>query len=363
MTSRILDLLYRLSYSTCTECDYCAESCPWYPVFRPSERVKGIPEAVEHCTMCGKCVATCPLGVPVHKRVYDLRTKRGLLDEELLSIRKKSEEIGHSFGAKWEPVVRRLKFMGYPVDEPAEWLFVPSAFDSLPHSFNDLLAEVWLLMKLGYDFTLSSEVAEGYGNFIFDLADPNYFKGKALKILRIANELGVRGLIIGECGADYKVWPRLHLYIGKRSRLKTLLLPKAIYEKLDKVKPLRRVPGKVAYHDPCGLSRYNFIIKEPREILKKVCEDFVDRPPGGKLQICCGGGGGVSFSRRLTEDAIRIIGPKKVKQFNGVDLVVTSCAKCKSMLMSYSVRLRGGFRVQRLSYVVAWSMGLDGPKP
>lgn len=313
--------------------------------------------------MCGRCVLACPLSVPVHKRVYDLRVEENILDKELIEIREKSEAIGHTFGVKWSPVVNRLKNMGYRVDEPAEWLFVPSAFDSLPQSFNDLLSEVWLLEKLGYDFTLSSVIAEGFGNFIFDMADIDYFKKKAKLLSKIVRELGVKGIIIGECGADYKVWPRLHLYIGEKIDFETLLFPQAIYRKLEKVRPVRKVKGIVSYHDPCGLSRYNFVIDEPRAILKKVCENFVERPPKGKRQTCCGGGGGVSFSRRLVNDAIKFIGPKKVEQFKGVDIVVTSCAKCKSMLMTYSLRLKGGFRVHRLSYVVAWSMGLEVPRP
>ncbi len=363
MLFKLEKLLYKLSYATCTGCDYCASNCPWYPTFKPSERMKGSPEAVMHCTMCGRCVMACPLSVPVHKRVYDFRVEKGLLDEELLRIKEKVEGVGQSFGVNWLPALERVKRMGYPVDERAEWLFVPSAFDWLPQSFNDFLSELWLLRELGYDFTLSSKAPEGYGNFIFDLADVNYFKEKVRQLLKAARELEVKGLIIGECGADYKVWPRLHLYIGEKLRLKVKLFPQVLYEKLKEIRPVRKVPGTVSYHDPCGLARYNFLIKEPRAVLKKVSEEFVERIPSGKSQTCCGGGGGVSFSRRLVRDALEVIGPKKVEQFKGIDIVVTSCAKCKSMLTTYSLMLRGGFRVHRLSYVTAWSMGLELPKP
>ena len=354
-------MLYEISYKSCVSCDRCAQACPWYPVYKPSQRIEGLLEAVETCTMCGRCVLKCPIKVPVHKRSYKLKVN-GYINKELIEIRKKVEEIGQSFGVsgRWVELAREW---GYPIDEEARWLFVPSAFDSLPTSELDYKAELWLLERLGYDFTLSSGVPEGFGNFIFDLSDPSYFKKKAMRLLKVAKELGVKGLILGECGADYKVWPRLHMFIGVKHDLKVLTFPEALARRISEIIPVRKLEGVVSYHDPCGLSRYNFVTEEPRLVIKKIAEKYVERKPSGKMQMCCGGGGGVSFSNELKRKAIDIVGPKKVEQFKGTDLVLTACAKCKSMLLTYSLLLGGDFKVHRLSYAVAWSMGLDLPQP
>ena len=81
----LLDLLYELSFKTCVGCDRCAQACPWHPLFKPSQRVSGVREAIESCTMCGRCVLYCPIKVPVHKRVYNLKIK-GFVDQELVEI-------------------------------------------------------------------------------------------------------------------------------------------------------------------------------------------------------------------------------------------------------------------------------------
>ena len=153
------------------------------------------------------------------------------------------------------------------------------------------------------------------------------------------------------------------LFINIKPNLKVITFPEAIATKLKEIEPKRRIKGKVSYHDPCGLSRYNFVTSEPRKIIKMIVEEYEERGPSGRDQLCCGGGGGVSFAKGLRSDAIKIIGPKKVNQFKGVDLVITSCAKCKSMLLTYSLLYRGGFRVHRLSYSLAWSLGLNVPPP
>ncbi len=358
----ITELLYKIAYSSCVGCDRCATNCPWYPRFKPTQRLRGYREAVETCTMCGRCLLACPIKVPVHKRVYEYRSK-GIVNPELVEIRKRAEEVGQTFGVRDTEWAEFLKKRGFRVDEEARWLFIPSAFDVLPTSKNDLLAEVWLLDKLGFDYTLSSKVPEGYGNFIFDMADKDYFKKKVLEVLKVAEELGVDGIIIGECGADYKVWPRLDMFIGIKHNLKVLTFPEALYMRIKEIEPRRVVNKKASYHDPCGLSRYNFVTKEPREVLKKVVVHYEERRPSERLQMCCGGGAGVSLANSLKRKAVETIGPKKVEQFKGIELLVTSCSKCKSMLLTYSLFLRGGFSVHRLSYVVAWSMGLDLPAP
>ncbi|UXD22855.1 hypothetical protein IPA_08960 [Ignicoccus pacificus DSM 13166] len=359
----MLDLLYKLAYNSCVGCDWCAEACPWSPRYKPRERLQGMVEAVEACTMCGRCVLKCPLKVPTHKRVYEYRTKKGIVHEELTKIRERSEEIGQSFGIGGSEWAEFAKSKGFKVDERARWLFLPSAFDVLPNARLDLLAELWVLDKLGYDFTLSSKHPEGYGNFIFDMADPDYFKKKALEVIKTAEELDVEGIIIGECGADYKVWPRLHMFIGIKAPFKVLTFPEAVYRRRKEIVVERMIEKRVGYHDPCGLARYNFVTQEPREIIKMITPFYEERGPSERIQMCCGGGAGVSFVNELKRKAVETIGPKKIEQFKGLDLVLTSCSKCKSMLLTYTLLLRGGFNVHRLSYALAWSMGLDVPAP
>jgi len=351
-------MLYELLSNSCVACDLCASRCPWYPVFKPSQRNLGIREAVESCTMCGNCVLGCPLKVPTHKATFERKVK-GLIPNDLKKLRERVEEKGSTFGIKMD--WGALK--GFPLDERAEWLVLPGGFDPLPTSRNDFLALLWTLRELGVDFTLSTEVPEGFGNFYFDYADPQYFKKKAIKIIKVAKALGVKGLLLSECGADYKVWPRVTSYLKIKHDLRVEMAVNLISKKLRPRHVVRKVPWKTSYHDPCGLSRYNFLTEPTRKILKIISENYEEREPGGRDQLCCGGGGGVSLSEAWKRRAVEAVGRKKVEQFKGVEIVATACAKCKSMLLTYSLLLRGGFRVHRIGYLVAWSMGKPLPPP
>ena len=99
----------------------------------------------------------------------------------------------------------------------------------------------------------------------------------------------------------------------------------------------------VTFHDSCNIARATnmggiangqFIL--PREVLKAVCNNFVDmeRSTIKESTFCCGGGGGL-----LTDDLmeIRIKGAmprmqalKQVEKSDGVDTLVAICAICKS---------------------------------
>ena len=352
-------MLYELLSKSCLGCDLCSSACPWSPTFKPSQRNAGFREAVESCTMCGKCSLACPLKVPTHKAVLEKKFK-GFVPDDVKRIREKAKELGTTFGVlpDWE----EIRGEGFPVEERARWLLLPGGFDLLPTSKNDFYGLMWALRKLGIDFTLSEDAPEGFGNFYFDFADPSYFKKMVKIVTTKAKELGVKGLLLSECGADYKAWSALRDKL-KRNGLELSFAIIEISKRLRERVVERKVKGKTSYHDPCGLARYNFFTEEPRRVLRLISEEYEEREPGGRLQVCGGGGGGVSCSEGWKKVATEVIGPKKVEQFKGVEVVATACAKCKSMLTTYSLLLGGGFRVHRLGYLTAWALGAPLPPP
>ena len=58
-----------------------------------------------------------------------------------------------------------------------------------------------------------------------------------------------------------------------------------------KLKP-NTITERVTYHDPCNFARNGWIVNQPRELLKAFCSDYVEMTPGGRDNICCGGGSG-----------------------------------------------------------------------
>jgi len=178
-------------------------------------------------------------------------------------------------------------------------------------------------------------------------------KKVAMRIRQAALDLGVKRIVVGECGHAWRVaysfWNTL---IGPFDFLDPKYpAPQHICEvtydlikrgalKLDKEANDHR---RITFHDSCNVARASrmgnipggqFII--PREILKASANNFFDMAPDTirESTFCCGGGGGL-----LTDDLmeIRVKGafPRmealaQVVEQHEVNTLVAICAICKT---------------------------------
>jgi glycolate oxidase iron-sulfur subunit len=93
----------------------------------------------------------------------------------------------------------------------------------------------------------------------------------------------------------------------------------------------------VTYHDPCHACRGQGLVKEPREILKRIPGiKYVELP---EADWCCGGAGSYALSHY---DLSRKVLDRKMDNLEktGADVLATSCPACIIQL-SYGVRKRG----------------------
>ena len=89
--------------------------------------------------------------------------------------------------------------------------------------------------------------------------------------------------------------------------------------------------GKVTYHDPCYLGRYNKVYDEPRSALKSIpIVELTEMPRNRNQSFCCGGGG----RSMMKEDSGSRINIKRVREalHTGVQVVAASCPFCMGML-------------------------------
>jgi len=117
--------------------------------------------------------------------------------------------------------------------------------------------------------------------------------------------------------------------------------------------PLRPLSGRVTYHDPCHLSRYERVTEEPRALLRRIPGvEFVELP---EADWCCGGAG--SYGVEHPEMSKRVLDRKMdALQQTGADTLATSCPACLIQL-GYGVRRRGlPVEVVHVSQVVARSI-------
>jgi len=86
-------------------------------------------------------------------------------------------------------------------------------------------------------------------------------------------------------------------------------------------------------HDPCNLARKSGVIQQQRQLMDLVAENFVDLKEHGRLQWCCGAGGGVSSNERAEELKMTAFKRKKAQiEEVSPERIVTMCATCRTQL-------------------------------
>ncbi|MCW4628199.1 (Fe-S)-binding protein [Marinomonas sp. KJ51-3] len=89
--------------------------------------------------------------------------------------------------------------------------------------------------------------------------------------------------------------------------------------------------GKVTYHDPCYLGRYNGEYEAPRELLASLGIDVAEMERSKFRSRCCGGGGGAPITDIPGERRIADMRMEDVVS-TGADMVAVGCQQCTAML-------------------------------
>ncbi|WP_168016203.1 (Fe-S)-binding protein [Halomonas salinarum] len=89
--------------------------------------------------------------------------------------------------------------------------------------------------------------------------------------------------------------------------------------------------GRVTYHDPCYLGRYNGEFEAPRNVLRALGIEVAEMERSGFRSRCCGGGGGAAITdvpgkQRIPDMRMGDVGE------TGADMVAVGCPQCTAML-------------------------------
>ena len=121
--------------------------------------------------------------------------------------------------------------------------------------------------------------------------------------------------------------------------------------------------GKVTYHDPCYLGRYNDVYDAPREAVSAMPGvELVEMGRNRNRSFCCGGGGGRMFMEENTGDRINRVRVQEAID-TGAELLCAACPFCMTMFED-GIRGVGAddeFQVLDLAEIVAGSMAPGTP--
>ena len=321
------------------------------------------------CSECRRCSVFCPYGIDtaeVTMAAKEIMGSIGMGQKYSNEIIGKVHRVGNNLGIP-EPALEDT-LLGLEEDTKEETgcdvkfplnvkgaevlLITPSAdFFSEPH-VESLIGYAKVFHAAGISWTLSSHASEA-GNFGLFIGNYEQMRAISMRVREAALELGVKRIIVGECGHAWRVaysfWNTL---IGPFDYLDPRYpVPQHICEstwdliqrgalKFDKDANDNRI---ITFHDSCNVARASrmgttpggqFVI--PRAIITSVANRFYDMAPETihESTFCCGGGGGL-----LTDDLmeLRVKGAlprmealKTVVDEHGVNFMATICAICKA---------------------------------
>ena len=317
------------------------------------------------CNLCRRCAQTCPIGCDNGLVARELRK---LFSQEMGISAKEIHDrgsmlqlkVGSSTGMNPAAVKDNIEFIdedmqdrtGIKVETPWD---VEGADVLLIHNAGEILA--WpenpgafalILNAAGIKWTLSSE-ALGYDSINYGLwYDDAQFARVAIQHALAAKKLGVKKIVIGECGHAHKsmmvIADRVltgELNIPRESSM-TLLRDIVLSGKLS-LDPSRN-DFPVTLHDPCNLTRLMGVIEPQREIIRKLCPQFREMHPHGAENYCCGGGSGFAImgGNNFPDWRFHLSGRKKIEQILNAfsecldpaipKYVCAPCSNCKGML-------------------------------
>jgi glycolate oxidase len=312
---------------TCTMCGYCKNVCPTFvDLLRdpPSSRGRlimaygmlekelevddSVVSALYQCTLCRDCNRRCPSKVKVPDIVRAARAdlvEAGFAYDSHKAFIDNIKKTGNIF-ADTEVMA--------PLCEGETPVFVGCQFLARPNQTKMYLK---LFEKIGIKPKVVKEVCCGYPMEALGFAKDFEDHQKKFK------ELFPFDTAITLC-------PTCTVYLNEAYKIKAKHAMQVIAEKLPNA-TLKKLSGKVTYHDPCDLSRGAKITKEPRDIIKQIGLELVEMKYKNNTSRCCGGGGGILVSDNPLSNRIaatRIQEALKTK----VDTIVTACATCEQVL-------------------------------
>jgi Fe-S oxidoreductase len=400
---QVLDRRLTAALEVCARCGICTESCHYYqstpdPAHVPAARAEKVrafyrrhhdpigkrfpwlvgakdltdddldglvQTAFGSCTLCRRCTINCPFGVDtalIMRAARGMLTAAGKAPEMLVMLADaaiaRGEHAGE-FREIYREIVAGLEqeaqervgdpSLRIPLDKKgADILYVGLS------GAHTILPAAIIFHEAGANWTLSMFEASNYGLF---LGDPSKAKAIAKRIVDEAIELGVKDVVLTECGHAYAAlrWEAPGWFGGEfpfRVRNVEEVLAEYIQEGRLILDPSAN-PEPVTYHDSCNLGRNGGLLEAPRVVLRAAVEEFRELDPHGKESLCCGGGGGLVAIPEWEEIRLRA-GLKKAEQVRraGAPVVATSCENCNLQLTDLNTHYTLGVKVVGLMELV-----------
>lgn len=294
-------------------------------------------ETLWSCTTCRACVEECPMMIEHVDAIVDMRRfltqERGatpgagvqVLDNLIATDNPGGQDPARRFdwAADLElPLIAEV--------DKADVLFWISdgAFDQ--RSQRILRAFVAVMRAAGVDFAVLGNDECDSGDVARRLGDDATFQRLARHNIGVLGRYQFNRIVTtdphafhvlaneyGDFGGHYRVQHHSMFINELMEQSQLVLQPRAL--------------GRVTYHDPCYLGRYNGEYESPRSVLKALGIEVQEMTRSGYRSRCCGGGGGAPITDIPGEHRIadmRVDDARAVE----AETIAVACQQCTAML-------------------------------
>ena len=419
LVKAVADELYK-----CNRCGFCQTRCPIYRatglessvarghVARLQAALEGslpfddeIRSALFECLMCRACTAECPPAIETDRLVSAARASYVAKGQSLIqrfifrrvlgsptALRTAARLLGWLKRTRLTVFAKLLRLLpwfdrGYaegPGMMPAPKTFLRDRLArreqrrsqvkrvvyflgcAIDYCFPEVgEASVDLLEAAGYEVAVAQNVCCGMPPYSYgDLESARALARKNIEALR---EFGVEAIVTdcASCSSFLKEYPAL-FEEGDPMRAEAEAIASQVRDlseflaAIELPDDLQRVDAVVTYHDPCHLSRYNKIVREPRELLRRIPGiEYRELP---EADWCCGGAGSYALSHH--DLSMRVLERKMENiRSTGAEIVVTPCPACIMQLRYGAAKFEVPVQVVHLTEILRRALSPDERVP
>lgn len=325
-----------------------AEWEPELPLIAGSDEERKVgfqtsPEVLWACTSCGACVNACPVLIDHVDHIMDMRRHLTLMEgnvsPELNNTFQNIERnynpwgIGADKRADWAEGLN-LKFYGGSDDgDKAEYLFwvgCAGSYDNRAQKTMKAFAEI--MDAGGISYAILGQKEKCSGDSLRRTGNEYAFDALAKENVETLNDLGVNKVVTA-CPHCFNTLKNEYPAFGGNYEVQhhTQMIEQLISS--GRIELSEEVKGKVTFHDPCFLGRWNDEVEAPRKSLAAIKHlNVVEMKESKKKSFCCGAGGGQMWMEEM-EDTKRInVERTEHALATGADTIAVGCPFCMTMI-------------------------------
>lgn len=391
-----------LSGFSCAECGRCDRSCPatasGYPL-QPQQIIQKIKDHMVHtalnggngegapkligdviteaeiwaCTTCMACMNCCAVWNEQVPLIVTLRrhlVSQGEVERTVQDMLANLQRYGNSFGKSDRMRAKWTQTSGLKIKdarkEAVEYLWFVGDYANFDPRCEDITRQTAnVFARAGVDFGLLYEAERNAGNDVRRVGEEGLFEMLRDKNLQALGKAQFRKIVTTD-PHTYHTLKNEYPWNGHRPEVWHYTEVLAQLLEAGRLPLQKKLSGRVTYHDPCYLGRYNGVYEAPRRVLRALGVELVEMPRCRDKSFCCGAGGGriwmedtEKIAERPAENRIR-----EAAALAGVTIFVVACPKDIAMFRDAvkTAGQEGKIVVKDLAELVAEAMAEPRPE-